>query len=190
MVTWWWIRHGPTHRRDMNGWTDVPADLSDTEALDRLAAFLPADAPIVSSDLCRAIDTADAIQRGRARLPHDRNLREIHFGAWEGRTFDDVQQEDPRLIRRYWEHPGDVRPVGGESWNDLGTRVHRAVDWLTGEAGDVIAVAHFGTILSQVQRARQCTAVEILAQPIDNLSVSRLTWDGERWHADLINHIP
>lgn len=187
MVSWWWVRHGPTHRHDMNGWTDVPADLSDTEALRRLSNILPADAPVVSSDLSRAIETADAIQRDRPRLPHERGLREIHFGAWEARTFDEVQEEDPRLIRRYWEQPGDVCPPGGESWNALSDRVNRVVDWLTGEAGDVIAVAHFGTILSQVQRARQCSAVEVLGQRIDNLSVTRLDWDGTRWHAGEIN---
>ncbi|NDR55920.1 histidine phosphatase family protein [Aliiruegeria sabulilitoris] len=190
MVNWWWVRHGPTHRRDMNGWTDVPADLSDTAALERLRDYLPADAPVVSSDLTRAIKTADAIQASRPRLPHERGLREIHFGAWEARTFDEVQEEDPRLIRRYWEQPGDVKPPGGESWHELSARVNRAVDWLTGEAGDIIAVAHFGTILSQLQRARGCTAVEVLEQRIDNLSVTRVTWDGRSWAPRETNHIP
>lgn len=190
MVNWWWVRHGPTHRRDMNGWTDVSADLSDTAQLDRLAAFLPPEATVISSDLVRAIETANAVQRDRPRLPHDRGLREIHFGAWEARTFDDVQQEDPRLIRRYWEEPGDVSPPGGESWNEMARRVDRVVDWLTGEAGDIVAVAHFGTILSQVQRARGCSAYDVFAQEIDNLSVTRLSWDGVCWSDDLVNHLP
>lgn len=190
MVTWWWVRHGPTGRRDMNGWTDVPADLSDTGRLDRLAAFLPAEAPVVSSDLLRAAATADALQRGRARLPHERGLREIHFGAWEARTFDAVERDDPDLARRYWETPGDVRPPGGESWNDLARRVDRVVDWLTGEAGDIIAVSHFGPILSQLMRARGCTPTEVLSERIDPLSVTRLRWDGQRWSADLVNHLP
>lgn len=190
MVSWWWVRHGPTHRQDMNGWTDVPADLSDTAALARLAAYLPAEAPVISSDLQRAIATADAIQQGRARLPHERALREIHFGAWEARHFNDVQEEDPKLIRRYLEQPGDVAPPGGESWNEMSERVRRAVDWLTGEAGDIIAVAHFGTILSQVQRARGCDATEALTLRLDTLSVTRLDWDGERWTVGQMNHIP
>lgn len=189
MVSWWWVRHAPTHRKDMNGWTDVPADLSDLAALERLAEYLPADAPVVSSDLSRAIATADAIQRGRARLPHERGFREIHFGAWEARSFEAVQEEDPRLIRAYWERPGDVRPPGGESWNDLAARVSRAVDWLTGEAGDIIAVAHFGTILSQLQRARGCSTIDVLGEQIDNLSVTRLDWDGRSWRPGKVNHV-
>lgn len=190
MLSWWWVRHGPTHRRELNGWTDVPADLSDQETLDWLADVLPPDAPVISSDLSRAVATADAIARGRRRLPHDRTLREIHFGAWEGRSFDALQQEDPELIRRYLERPGDTRPPGGESWNDLRARVDRAVDRLVVGCGDLITVTHFGTIQSQLQRALGCSPPEILGQRIDNLSVTRLDWDGQRWSAGEINRLP
>ena len=58
MTTLWLVRHGPTHAKAMIGWTDLPADLSDAGAIARLRAALP-DAPIVSSDLIRAVTTAD-----------------------------------------------------------------------------------------------------------------------------------
>ena len=51
----------------MVGWTDLPADLSDLAALTRLNAHLP-DAPVISSDLSRAVTTADALSP-RLRLP-------------------------------------------------------------------------------------------------------------------------
>ena len=43
-ATIWWVRHGPTHRKEMVGWSDVPADLSDTAALARLLRQLKNDA--------------------------------------------------------------------------------------------------------------------------------------------------
>ncbi len=190
MTSWWWVRHGPTHRRDLNGWNNVPADLSDKGALDRLAEFLPSNAPVVSSDLSRAVATADAVQRERARLPHDPALREINFGAWEGRCFGEIEKENPQLTRRYWEQPGDIRPPGGESWNDLRARVDHTVDARVRQVGDIIAVAHFGTILSQVQRAIGCSAIKVLGHKIDPLSVTRLDWDGEHWFVGEINRIP
>ena len=189
MITWWWVRHGPTHRRELNGWTEVAADLSDHALLARLAEYLPQGVPVVSSDLGRAVRTADAIARSRPRLPHDPGLRELHFGAWEGRTVADIEREAPLLSRRFWEEPGDIGPPGGESWNELSRRVGQAVDRLAETTGDVIAVAHFGTILSQVQRARACSAIEVLAQPVDNLSVTRLCLDGEGWQVGEVNHI-
>ncbi|MGL6209472.1 MAG: histidine phosphatase family protein, partial [Paracoccaceae bacterium] len=59
MTRFFWVRHGPTHAKTMVGWTDLPADLSDTAALDRLKATLPQGAVTISSDLIRATATAD-----------------------------------------------------------------------------------------------------------------------------------
>ncbi|MCH2075863.1 MAG: histidine phosphatase family protein [Rhodobacteraceae bacterium] len=182
----WWIRHGPTHQKAFTGWRDVPADLSDTAALERLSDFLP-DAPVLSSDLIRTRDTADAIARGRARLPDHAGLREIDFGAWDGLTFDVIADRWPELSRTYWEQPGDIAAPDGESWNDAAARVEAArQDIRSRHSGDLIIVAHFGTILTQVQRAAGCTAYEVLAQKIDNLSVTCIPDEGP---ATLINHV-
>jgi alpha-ribazole phosphatase len=174
MTRFWLVRHGPTHAKAMIGWTDLAADLTDTAALARLSAHLPAKAPVLSSDLTRAITTADALGP-RPRLPHDPALREIHFGQWEARTFADVETEHPALIRAFWETPGDVHPPGGESWNDLTARTWGALDRLQGSAPDLIIVAHFGPILAALQRAQAATATEVFAHKIDNLSVTCLT---------------
>lgn len=186
------VRHGPTHAKLMVGWSDLPADLSNTAALARLSAHLPDNASLISSDLSRAAKTADAIQGTRRRLPHKPDLREIHFGTWELRSHDEIEAEDPELIRAYWDHPGDVRAPGGESWHQVRARVDAAVDALieAHEGGDLIIVAHFGVILTQIQRALQLDTDATFAQRIDNLSVSELTRlpDGN-WRAGRINHV-
>ncbi|RVT87104.1 histidine phosphatase family protein [Rhodobacteraceae bacterium CCMM004] len=186
----WWVRHGPTHAKSMVGWSDLPADLSDTAAVARLAAHLPAGAPVVSSDLSRAVATADAIACGRPRLPNDPALREMHFGAWELQSAAELEASDPARARAFWDDPTAVRPPGGESWAELCARVDAAADRLTARGGAVIAVAHFGAILSQVQRAEGTEGPDAFAQRIDTLSVTRLTWDGRAWQAGPINHRP
>ncbi|MCU0903879.1 MAG: histidine phosphatase family protein [Tabrizicola sp.] len=173
MTRFWLVRHGPTHAKAMIGWTDMPADLSDTAALGRLNAYLPADAPVISSDLARAVSTADALGQ-RRRLPHDPRLREIHFGAWETRTFAEIDAEAPDHIRAFWETPGDIAPPGGESWNRLATRCLAALDDMNGTAADIIVVAHFGPILTALQRAGGLTTTEAFSHRIDNLSVTSL----------------
>lgn len=188
MTTIWWVRHGPTHRTDMVGWTDAPADLSDAEALARLAGYLP-DAPVVSSDLLRAVATADAIQGARTRLPHLPGLRELNFGDWEGRTAQDLYADDPDMIGAYWNDPESVRPPGGESFADLSARVNAAVDGLAAE-GELIAVAHFGVILTQLQRARRISVKEVMAQRIENLSVTELRLTPDGWAEGAVNHRP
>ncbi|QCO56723.1 histidine phosphatase family protein (plasmid) [Pseudorhodobacter turbinis] len=185
MTRFHWVRHGPTHARVMVGWSDLPADLSDTAALARLSSYLP-QAPVISSTLSRAAATADAIIGARRRLPHDPDLREINFGAWELQRATEVT--DQAHIRRYWEEPGDIAPPGGESWNTVCARVNRAVDRLTGHQ-DIIIVAHFGVILTQVQRALGISAYDAFAHKIDPLSVTQITFDGA-WSAGRINHLP
>ncbi len=184
------VRHGPTHAKAMVGWSDIPADLSDSSALARLSAHLPAQALVVSSDLGRAIATADAIQGARPRLPHLADLREINFGAWEMRRFADIEAEDPTRLRAFWETPGDVRAPGGETWNQMRARVDAAIDRLTAlHPGDLIVVAHFGAILSQIQRAENLSASAAFAHRIDNLSVSEITRRDGGWQVGAINRL-
>lgn len=179
------VRHGPTHAKTLVGWSDLPADLSDTAAIAQLSAHLP-QAPVISSTLLRATATADAIQGRRERLPHDPNLREIHFGDWELQHFTEV--EDQARIRRFWEQPGSIAPPNGESWDTVCARVNAAMDHLMGY-DDIIIVAHFGVILTQVQRALGIGGYEAFSHKIDNLSVTEISYDGT-WQAGRINHIP
>jgi alpha-ribazole phosphatase len=188
VTRFWLVRHGPTHAKAMVGWTDLSADLSDTAALARLAAHLPEGAPVISSDLSRAVATADALGH-HPRLPHDRDLREMHFGLWESRAFAEIEAESPDLIRAFWDAPGDVRPPGGESWNDLVTRTSAALDRLLGAAEDLIIVAHFGPIVAALQRAEGVTPKAAFGHRIDNLSVTCLTF-GPPAQVFAVNHRP
>jgi alpha-ribazole phosphatase len=192
MTRFWWVRHGPTHAKSFAGWRDIPADLSDTAALARLDAYLPGDALLTSSDLIRATTTADAIAGDRPRLPPLPALREFHFGDWDGMAFAEVAAKWPDLSRRYWEEPGHTAPPNGESWITAAARVDIAVAGVLADypGRDIILVAHFGVILTQVTRALRIDPYQALSQPIDNLSVTCLTHDPTGWQAGVINHRP
>jgi alpha-ribazole phosphatase len=182
------VRHAPTHAKVMIGWTDLAADLSDRAALDRLDACLP-NAPVASSDLSRAVATADHLTGARPRLPNDPALREIYFGDWEQRSFAQAEAENPALIRAFWETPGAVSAPGGECWDDLTARVWAAADRYL-HHDQIILVAHFGAILAMVQRGLAVTATQVFAHKIDNLSVTQVSFDGTAWSVSRINHCP
>ena len=185
----YWVRHGPTHQQAFTGHRDVPADLTDSAAIARLTAYLPQQAVVISSDLIRASATADAITGARQRLPNDGALREFDFGDWDGLHWSEVSDRWPDLSRRYWEAPGDLAPPNGESWNAAATRVGDAIDQLRAtHAGPIVAVAHMGVILTQVQRGLGDTAVEALGHKIDPLSVTVVDY-GEG-AVPVINHLP
>ncbi|MBR9762202.1 MAG: histidine phosphatase family protein [Rhodobacteraceae bacterium] len=185
------VRHGPTHAKTMTGWTDLPADLSDRETISRLSAWLPAEARLVSSDLSRTRATADALATpGRRRLPDEPALRELHFGSWEGLTANEIDARDPEISRAFWTDPGVACPPGGESWNDMERRCSAALDRLMAPGGDLIVVCHFAVILGQIARHRACPPREVLAQRVDPLSVTLLTWQETGVSAAPINHFP
>ena len=194
MTTWHWVRHGPTHEKSFVGWRDVPADLSDTALIERVRAHLPDKALVVSSDLIRSVTTADVLTLpNHHRLPHEPDLREMNFGVWDGMRFDAIAERDPQLSRDFWEKPGDVQAPEGESWNQTMARVSVAVDRLNTAHpdGHIIAVAHFGVILTQVQRALGVTAYEAMAHKIDNISVTTLQHlSADKWDVHRINHLP
>lgn len=186
------VRHGPTHAKGLVGWTDLPADLSDTDALARLSGALPQEALVISSDLIRCVATADAIQGDRARLAHCDRLRELHFGLWENKTVAQVQDTHPELSRAYWTDPGDVAAPEGESWNQTQARVSGRIDELVSDHPDhdMIVVAHFGAILTQVQRAAGMAPRAAMAFKIDNLSVTTLEYTEGHWRVLGVNHCP
>ncbi len=175
----------------MVGWSDVPADLSDTAQIARLSAALP-EAPVISSTLMRAVDTASALQGTRPRLPHDADLRELNFGDWELQDATDLYAVDPDAVMAYWNDPENNRPPNGESWTDLATRVNRAVDRIIMDHpfGDVIIVAHFGVILTQVRRALDISVKEVMGNRIENLSLTQIKHENGTWQAGKINHLP
>ena len=176
MTTVYWVRHGPTHEKSLVGHRDVPADLTDIAQIERLSAALPQRALVVSSDLVRSIDTASALQNGRTRLPHHAGLREFDFGDWDGLGFAEISERWPDLSRAYWERPGDVAPPNGESWNAAAARVSTAMTEViaANPHRDIIAVAHFGAILSQVQIAAKIAPYQALAHRIENFSITEI----------------
>jgi broad specificity phosphatase PhoE len=94
---------------------------------------------VYASPSRRAVETAAAL--GGTPVVEDR-LRELDFGELEGRTYDEIEREQPTLFRRWMEAPTLVRFPGGESYAELRKRVAAAVD-------DVVA-AHSGRTVALV----------------------------------------
>ena len=183
LVSWWWVRHAPTNAMALAGWTDVAADLSDRLKVQRLSNALPDDAIFVSSDLARASSTADAICCDRVRLPHAKELRELNFGEWEGLTTREISNRHPDLSSAFWNDPRSASPPGGEKWEQLFTRVSAYADLLSEKfAGrNIVAVAHFGTILTQIERSSEGGLKEALKVHLDHLSVTRIDRSNGKW---------
>jgi alpha-ribazole phosphatase/probable phosphoglycerate mutase len=129
------------------GRLDVGLSSVGLASAERLAESLRAvelDAVYVSPRL-RAVQTAAAL--GTPRTVDDR-LRELDFGHLEGRTYDDIEREQPEFFRSWMETPTLVRFPGGESYGELRERVSAALDDIVTANHDrtVALVSHGGVI--------------------------------------------
>ncbi|WP_062353382.1 bifunctional RNase H/acid phosphatase [Herbidospora yilanensis] len=110
---------------------------------------------IVSSPLARARQTAEAVAEATGLPVHvDDDLREIDFGAWEGRTFAEIRDRWPHEMNAWLADPA-VAPPGGESFQSAGHRVRRARERiLAGHPGEtVLVVSHVTPIKLLVRYA-------------------------------------
>jgi alpha-ribazole phosphatase len=121
-----------------------PTGLASAERLAESLRAVELDAVYVSPRL-RAVQTATAF--GASRIV-DNRLRELDFGQFEGRTYDEIEREQPEFFQSWMETPTLVRFPGGESYAELRERVSAAVDDIVASNGDrtVALVSHGGVI--------------------------------------------
>jgi len=145
---------------------------------------------IYSSPLTRCKLLAEGLFK-KEQIIFDDRLKELNFGDWELKRFAEAEAMDPARIRAFWETPGDSTPPNGESWNQVCARVDAAVDRVMAAHTDrdLIVVAHFGAILTQIARAENLDGSAAFSHKIDNLSVTTLLTQ-PTWSAQQINHNP
>jgi alpha-ribazole phosphatase len=103
---------------------------------------------VLASPRRRALDTAGPLADAASlRVEVDARLAEIDFGAIEGQSYEQVEQERPELYAAWMSSPTTVRFPGGESFTDLRHRLETLrAELLAAPPGGVIAlVAHGGT---------------------------------------------
>ena len=122
-------------------------------AADAIKAMKQVDA-VYSSPLERAKETAAPIAAGRGlKVQIDRGLLELDIGDWTGEELKKVARTPEwRVVQG---HPSGFRFPGGESFNELQTRMVGAVQRLVSAhpGGTVVAVSHADPIKAAVVHA-------------------------------------
>jgi broad specificity phosphatase PhoE len=102
---------------------------------------------IYSSDLERCRETAKLLAPD-SEIVFTSRLRELNFGAWEGRTYQELLARSPVSYRRWLEDPRTVTPPRGESILRLARRIHRFAREIESRhrGGTLALVTHGGPI--------------------------------------------
>jgi len=200
VTRFWWVRHAPVKammQGRIYGQRDVGCSLTETPQQQSLATRLPTDNILwVSSTLSRTKKTAKAIgaQRDETVRPIAyKELMEQNFGLWQGRTWDELQEEVPESAE-FWQDPAHHCPPDGESFADVCVRVTRCINHLikTHQGRDLICVAHAGTIRAALAYALDLRPARALGFGCDPYSLTQITHyqgagEAQNWAVQQVN---
>ncbi len=150
------FRHGETDwnkERRLQGQSDIPLNDYGRALAEETAAALSGISfdKAFCSPLRRAAETAEIIagKSSHSLFPiADERLMEIHFGQYEGHTFDDMKQKDPsHPLHNFFCRPDCyIPPAGAESIQETCSRaqsfLRERILPLEGLCDNVLLVAH------------------------------------------------
>ena len=137
------------------GWEQMRAAVAEQGPWDRL----------VSSPLQRcALFAHELGARLKVPVTLEKDLQELHFGAWEGQSAAALMETDAEGLGLFWADPYSFTPPEGEPVNDFSERVLGAVSRLyQAYAGErVLLISHGGVMRLLLARARGLPREQLL----------------------------
>ncbi len=184
------IRHGETDwnaERRLQGHLDIPLNaqgMRQARAVGRALRHETIDA-IISSDLQRALHTAQAIAAGRnMQVQTDAGLRERSYGAFEGLRYADISERYPDAYATWQAREIDARfPPGanaGETLREFATRALGTVAALamSHQMRRIAVVSHGGVLECLYRQANRIDWAAPRNFEIRNAGINRLRWHG------------
>ena len=155
MARWFLVRHGETDWNNegrAQGQSDTPVNDAGRHQAAQVGLRLKQVhfAAAYASDLSRVVETAEPIMLDRSlKLQTMTELREKHYGVWEGMSYKDVEAQYPELFKRLFEENISFAPPEGESDQDLFDRIKAsALKLKDAHSGDdnILVVGHGGSL--------------------------------------------
>jgi len=193
-------RHGETDWNAENriqGQLDIPLNSRGQEqakALSAVLADMHFDA-IYSSDLLRASHTASVIAEDLGlELKINPNLRERHYGSFQGFTYAEVGAKNPEGLKRFLAREPEYDMEGGESLNVFWQRCVQELEALAQSHPNqkVLVVSH-GAVLDTVYRFLVGQAVDApRSVTTPNCALNWMTCSDGNWKLDVwadVSHV-
>jgi broad specificity phosphatase PhoE len=132
------------------GNTDEEIIIPDSSATNQLSAMLDSFAPnrLLCSSLLRARQTAALLtEKSKLTTEIDNDLREINFGRWEKRTFEEISEQYPEAVDQWNSYAVDFSFPGGEKLAAFHERVHTVANRLAALPEKTVAVVTHGGVI-------------------------------------------
>ncbi len=132
----------------------------------------------LSSPLARARETAALAFPGQ-RVETDPDLREVDFGLWETKTFEEIQADDPARVDAWARFDPAFSFPEGEALADWLARLNRLAGRLAADGAErIVAVTHGGVIQGLVCRFLGLPARDYIRFKAERGSLTQLELDG------------
>ena len=190
------VRHGKTAWNGtgkIQGHSDIELDEIGIEQAKKLAAHCPFDKvdAIYSSDLQRARVTAEILAE-KFNLPVQTmvELREVHFGDWEGKIFSELEKVEPENVKKFFRKPDELKINNAETFFEAQARAMASLKRIIASNkndAQIIVVAH-----GAITRTIICAFLEIPIRKMwalsqFNTAVNILRYDDGYFTVELIN---
>jgi len=145
---------------------------------------------IVSSPLTRCAEFATQYAKEHA-LPVDvvPAFEELNFGAWEGRTSEEIYAQDPAALSRFWQAPLTNTPPQGEPLSEFQDRVLTA--WNHIVSGDlnkpVLIITHGGVIRVILSYLLERPVEKLLELQVPHASLHNVTLRNAVHHTKILH---
>jgi len=188
------IRHGePEGGRMFRGITDHPLSEQGWSEMRLATAGQKGWDAVVTSPLRRCAEFAEAVA-GARHLPLDTEsrIREMDFGAWEGRTAEDILANGPGDLSAFWADPERAQAPEGEALAEFRDRVVAGWEGILDryEGNHILVVAHGGVIRLLIAHTLGLPLTNLFRTEVGYACRTRLravTFGGER-SARLVAH--
>lgn len=150
------------------GWAQMRAAVVGQGPWDRL----------VSSPLQRCARFAEELGAQSGVPVHlDKDLQELHFGAWEGQSAAALMETDAQALGLFWADPYLFTPPQGEPVADFSARVLAALERLHATcAGErILLISHGGVMRLLLAKARGLPREQLLNVEVGHGALFSLT---------------
>ncbi len=133
---------------------------------------------IVTSPMQRCRAFAEALgERHGISVQVDNDFREVGFGSWEGRSPQEIEQNEPDAYRNFYLDPVNNRPRGAEPLQAFGDRVSAAYRRLiTNYPGQhLLVVGHAGVIRAALGHVMQAPPAAWYRCQVNTAAVTRFS---------------
>lgn len=190
------IRHGRTKANEEKrfvGWQDAALSEEGFLQAEKLALRFQDKkiTALYSSDLLRATKTAEILGKNQGIIPQKNSmLREIHFGEWEGLTYEEIMYSYEKEMQRWFKNPLLYSPPGGESLLQVYARMEKFLNSLSRPENNdeaIVLVSHGGAILSVLHKYLGLRKKDIWKIKIKNTAISLLQKNGSLFKVVFFN---